>query len=292
MGLTDRLNRLDAVVLPRLGRGARRIGQVRKRSLVLPAIALVALGAVGVSLLTERSPAPISQPSIRVGVFDGESIPGYFATSRNELAQLLISMPDRPVYALASFTGYLRPTEVAAVVTAAGGATTFSASARVPLLHRQTELVRLAADRVPADLVAAMTVVADRKDQEAADAVNQARTSTGPAADQAASDAAVDTAEAQAYRAACACVYALVVRATPAGLTRLANLDQVRGVDPAPELADLTGAVFVAPLPEQGDVVRPPDDDLMPGSTTGPTATATATAVGVTTRGERLVSTG
>src|SRR5436190_1919464 len=54
--------------------------------------------------------------------------------------------------------------------------------------------------------------------------------------------------EAGAYATRCSCVYALVVRATPAALLRLRQRPEVRIVDPVREVSDVDQTMFVAPL--------------------------------------------
>jgi len=74
----------------------------------------------------------------------------------------------------------------------------------------------------------------------------------------------VAQAEAEAYRQQCSCVYALIVRAAPAELAKLAERPEVRAVDPAPEARRLDRTVFLPPLPEQVGAARPPRDDSLP----------------------------
>ena len=226
----------------RLRRGARRLGPLGWVALVV----IIAVGATVLVRATRPDPAGSGGGSaVRVGVRDGDSIPGYLTTSRVELEHLT----GAEVYALVSFATYLSPDGVAAALGPAalgpaaldpaalgppGSLRPAVAYARVPLPRRQTEIVRLAAERVPQDIMAAMDAVAARSD-------------------------APD--EAAAYRSHCACVYALVVRGHPAALRALAARASVRTVDAAPEVADLASAVFVAPLPEQVDRVVPPPDD-------------------------------
>jgi hypothetical protein len=218
----------------RLGRGARRLGRGARRLGPLGWAALLLVVAVVAAVLvraTRPTPAgPGGGSTVRVGVRDGDSIPGYVAASRAELEHL--TGPD--VYALVSLTTYLSPEGVAAVLGPAAQVRPAVAYARVPLPHRQTEIVRLGAQRVPQDIAAAMDSVAARSDAPE---------------------------EAAAYRVHCACVYALVVRGSPDALRGLAGRASVRAVDPAPEVAELGSAVFVAPLPEQADRVAPPPDD-------------------------------
>jgi hypothetical protein len=78
--------------------------------------------------------------------------------------------------------------------------------------------------------------------------------------------ARVAEAEAVAYRRRCSCVYAAIVRATPAALAELAGRPGVRAVDAAPEVRRLDRAVFLPPLPEQADVARSAADPSLPAS--------------------------
>ncbi|TYB91640.1 hypothetical protein FXF53_29720, partial [Micromonospora sp. WP24] len=145
-----------------------------------------------------------------------------------------------------------------------------------PLPGRQTEIVRIPAQRVPEDVIAAMAEVAARKDREAADYRARVAATTGDAELRQlyASGAEVADAEAAAYRAGCACVYAAVVRAQPATLRAVASRRAVRAVDPAPEVHRLDRTVFTPPLPEQRDVVRPPADAALPEATPSPSASS------------------
>jgi hypothetical protein len=216
----------------------------RARWRALGGAALALLAAVAATALWRAGrPAPATLPtdaSVRVGVSDGDSIPDYLAAGRAELDRLA---PGTEVYALVSLSHYLPPEGLVPLL--GPGLRPVSAYARVPLPRRQTELVRLPAQQVPADVVAAMDLVAARK------------ASAAPADP-------VQAAEAAAYREHCACVYALVVRGRPVALMALLAHTEVRGVDPAPEVTDVAAAVFVAPLPEQVDRVRPPPDDGPP----------------------------
>jgi hypothetical protein len=252
-------------VLARLGRGARRIGGGLRRARPLTVIAAVLVIAVAGTAIyrstrTAASPSTIDN-TVRVGVHDGDSVPAYTEQSRARLAALTGSTP---VYALVSLTGYVDP---AAVARLSAGVDPVFALARDPIPDRQTELVRLATTHPPDDLRAAMRALASRKDTDARGSTNQAAAQSDPrlrALKE--SDAALEQAESQDYRNGCTCVYALVVRAAPATLRALAGRDGVRIVDPAPEVSDAVHAVFVAPLPEQVDLVVPPADTGVPPS--------------------------
>jgi hypothetical protein len=123
-----------------------------------------------------------------------------------------------------------------------------------------------------------MAQVADRKEAEAAEYRTLSDKLTGDGARERQlrrvydSGAAVAAAEATAYRSSCPCVYAAVIRATPAVLEEISTRPEVRAVDPAPEVRRLDRAVFLPPLPEQDDVVRPPADTALPSP--DPTGTA------------------
>ena len=275
MKVSRALARLDSVVVPRLALGADRIAGTVRRSWRRPvpvAVALALLAGV-VILVAQVSARPgvaiLPDPTVRVGVSDGDWIPQYLSASRERLDRLVGAAPTSEVYALVSLKRYLTPTEVAGLVTrtvattagdTSGRLTTISAKARVPLARRQTSLVDLAADRLPDDLVASMALAAERKSAQAADYAARASAAPPESRLPLATSAEVASAEAAAYRERCACIFALVVRALPGVLLRLAEHEDVRTVDPAPLVLDVRRAVFVAPLPEQTDVVRPPAD--------------------------------
>jgi hypothetical protein len=278
MGVMRALTRLDEVVLPRLGRGARRIGRFTRRSpggsltAFAVGLAVIVAGVLVVQSMGHRQPIQPDQ-SAWVGVTNGELIVDYLAQSRDRLAQLTATAPDRPVYALVSFTDYLTPDEVTSLVRMAvattgddssGQLTTAYAKARVRIPHRQTEVVTLSADKIPDDLVATMLGTAASMDAEAAqdEAANRPG---GPDLD----GAALARTQAAAFRNRCACIYALVVRGVPASLNRLAALRYTRVVDPAPQVVNPAPNVtaYVPPLPEQTDRATPPVDSPDPTGT-------------------------
>jgi hypothetical protein len=206
-------------------------------------------------------------PPIWVGVHDGDSVPAYLERSRTDLGSLAAATPERVVYALASFDAYLTPDQVATVMAGAPAVASVTGYARVPLPDRQTERVTLPATHLPADLTVAMGRVADRKDADAASDLQLAQTEPpGSLHDIYSSNADVAQAEAAAYRHACGCVFALVVRGSATALSGLSTLPHVRAVDPT-EIADPSEAVFAPPLPEQTDRVTPPTDAAMPETT-------------------------
>jgi hypothetical protein len=271
MGVMRFLGRIDSRVVPRLARGLHRVSaatqryRLRLRPLtVVATVLLLAVAATGVWRLVRPEPNTSTGTSpVRVGVRDGDSVPRYLEASRAKLSALAAARPDDPVYALVTFGRYLNPDQVRAVATAAPGITPLRGYARVPIPGRQTERVVLAAARLPGDLIADMAAVAARKD---GDAATYERMATDEAGVQLRaiydSNARVSRAEAEGYRTGCACVFALLVRATPGALTALAEQPDVRAVDPADNVSAPDDAVFEAPLPEQTDRVEPPADNL------------------------------
>ncbi|SCF00610.1 hypothetical protein GA0070607_4299 [Micromonospora coriariae] len=276
----DLLRQLDQRLLPPLTRAVARLGDRSARSGVLTWAALLSSAAVLGTAVWAADDAPIGDRTVgevtRVGVVDGDSVPGYLRSAAADLAALPTAAPatGEGTYALVTLDAYLPPQRLAAVLGDVSVSTVFG---RVPLPGRQTEIVKIPALRVPDDVVAGMAQVAARKDAEAADYRAKAAAVGGDGADERelrgryASGADVAAAEAAGYRTGCACVYAAVVRAAPVALRGVATRPDVRAVDPAPEVYRLERTVFTPPLPEQHDVVRPPAD-------TGPSAEPTPEA--------------
>lgn len=264
----DLLRDLDRRLLPPLARGLVSLGRgSRPRLLAVAAIGCAAAVLLGVVWQADRQPpeeAGIGDV-VRVGLLDGQSIPGYVESSRTELDELLAD-PSAPAaaaqtYALVALKAYLAPDRLTPILAGAAVAEVF---ARVPLPGRSTDIVRIPVFAVPADVTAGMALVARRKEQEAADFERLSAKLTGAGAQERRLRAAytgsaeLATAEAIAYRSHCSCLYAAVVRATPLVLHRMAGRPEVRAVDPAPEVRELDRAVFLPPLPEQVDVATPP----------------------------------
>jgi hypothetical protein len=281
------LRRLDERVLPLLARATVRLGRGPTRLRLLTGAAMVSVTAV---LLTAAWAAdhrgsagdPTVGAFVNVGVVDGESIPGYVASSRTELARLVAAppttSPDGVTYALVTLSAYLAPERLAPILRGVSVSTVY---ARVPLPDTQTSIERISAQRIPDDVLAGMERVAGEKDRSAAGYRDLYSKLSGDGARERElrtvyeSGARVAAAEAAAYRGHCACVYAAVVRGTPAALDQIAKRSEVRAVDPAPEVRRLDRAVFRPPLPEQTDVVRPPADAALAPSMT-PSAAASA----------------
>jgi hypothetical protein len=254
----DLLRRLDDALLPPLARALAKVDQGPARTKMLTGVALVSATAVLLTAVwaTQRVPGTdlTEGDVVRVGVAEGDSIPSYVASSRIELDRLAAA--GGSPYALVSLQAYVVPDRLRVVLD---GTTVAEVFARVNRPELQTSVVRIPVRRVPADVVAGMLLVADSKDREAGDAQDRAARTANPSLERALLRAAqTSRAEAAAYRDLCPCVYAAVVRAAPNDLKRLAGRTDVRAVDPAPEVRRLDRAVFLPPLPEQRDVVRPP----------------------------------
>ncbi|SCL23676.1 hypothetical protein [Micromonospora inyonensis] len=281
------LRQLDERFLPSL---ARAVDGRAPRPRLLGWVALVSVSAVLLTAVWTTDRPPTGDRTVgevtRVGVGQGDSIPGYLRSAGDELAALPDPAPSASAgstWALVSLAEYLPPDRLAPVL---GDVPVSAVFGRVPLPGRQTQIVRIPALRVPEDVRAGMVELADRKDREAADYRTRSAELTGEGPRERElrqlydSGAEVSAAEAAAYRAGCSCVYAAVVRAEPPRLRTVAARPGVRAVDPAPEVDRLDRAVFTPPLPEQEDLVRPPTDERLPSAPPSFTATGDPTATG------------
>jgi hypothetical protein len=270
----DLLRRLDSLVLPPLAVAMSRLAHGRLRMRVLTGVALLSATAVLLTAVWAADRRPAAEPTagdlVRVGVVDGQSIPGYVQSSRTELAALVAAPPSGPAgetYALVTLSAYLAPDRLTPIL---GGVAVAEVFGRVPLPSAQTQIVRIPALRIPGDVTAGMAEVAERKEAEAREYLELGRRLTGASARERQlrevydSGAAVAGAEAEAYRSRCSCVYAAVIRATPGALDQIFDRPEVRAVDPAPEVRRLDQTVFLPPLPEQRDLGEPPADTALP----------------------------
>jgi hypothetical protein len=242
---------------------------------VVVTCAAVAVGVLLLGLLWagRRGPAPAGDPSdvVRVGVVQGQSVPGYLNSSRTELGGL--ADPSAPAsgdtWALVSLDRYVAAGRLPELLE---GAAVVQVYARVPVPEQHTQVVRIPVYRLPADVLSGMLDAAIARDSEKASyqqlatrlPVEDVRAREAYAA--AARTAAV---EAAAYRSGCACVFAAVVRGAPAALQGLASRAAVRAVDPAPEVRSLDRTEFRPPLPEQTGTVPPSPSTAVPTGTAG-----------------------
>lgn len=250
-------------MMPWAFRGLSRSGAGAFRQRLLTGLALAGAAAMLITVvtITDRGPG-VETPSgdvVRVGVVEGQSVPGYLRSSRGELAALLPSAGS-PVagetWALVSLAAYVPPDRLPGVLDGAAVAQVY---ARAPLPDVRTQVVKIPVYRLPEDVVAGMSNAALARDREQADYRKLGGELEGDGVDEIrlrrAYDSAARTAaaEAAAYRARCACVFAAVVRAAPAALDRIAGRPEVRVVDPAPEVRRLDRTEFRPLHPEQLD---------------------------------------
>jgi hypothetical protein len=228
------------------------------------AVASVATLIVVTLWMSDHDRPPVESPSpdvVRVGVVDGQSVPGYLRASGGELRALTKVTPNARVWALVSLDAYLSPGQTTAEL---GGVAVAQVYARAPLAGPMTQVVRIPVYRMPDDVLAGMAGAAAGRDRERADYQQLSAGLTGGDPRQArlrqAYDSAARTAadEATAYRRGCSCVFAAVIRASPAVLADVARHAGVRAVDPAPEVRRLDRTEFRPPLPEQ-QVAAPED---------------------------------
>jgi hypothetical protein len=281
----DLMRDLDRRVLPPLARALGRLGEGPAPLRLLTPVALLSVCAVVVTAVWAADRAPLRDEAapdvVRVGVVEGQTVGGYVGASRSELAALADDptpgVATAPVYALATLVTYFAPERVAPVLA---GVPVVQVYARAQLTDLPTQVVRLPVQRLPRDVVVGLLDAAKLRDQETADHLQQraAVVGDGPAERrlrlQYENAARAATGEATAYRAGCSCVYAAVVRATPAALERLAARPEVRAVDPAPEVRRLDHAEFRPPLPEQVPTDAPTPATIpatSPGSAPAPT---------------------
>ncbi len=261
MRLGDVLRDLDRRVLPPLGRALSRLTDGPARMRLLTPVALLSVFAVLITAVWTADRAPSEEQAapdvMRVGVVEGQSVGGYVGASHDELTALVANTAPQvagaDVYALVTFIAYLAPDRLPPVL---GTAAVSQVYARVQLPGLQSQAVRLPASRIPQDVTAWMLDTARRREQEAAD-YRKLRDALGSGGGERRLRDAYDRAaliaasESTAFRESCSCVYAAVVRSTPAVLGRIGRRPEVRAVDPAPEVRRLDQVEFRPPLPEQ-----------------------------------------
>ena len=252
------MRNLDRRVVPVVG-SFLRVGRHRRHKpmlggvLLLTTMALVAAGA----WLVSQPPPQQDRGKVQVGVSAGQSVPDYVERARRALDQLAGSSSTAPVYALASFTAYRPPSALRAMLA---GVEVSRVYVRVPAAT-SGPVADIQVVQLPSDVTAGMDRLATDRQRIADDFGDLATTAPSGSAQrtQYRHERHAYQTEASGYRRHCACVFAAVLRGTPAALLAVAGRAGVRAVDPAPGVASLSGAVFTPPLPEQtGDAV-PPD---------------------------------
>jgi len=163
-----------------LPRGLTRRGSpVRLR--IATGLALAAAGALLLTVIWVGGPDPGVDDGaadvVRVGVVEGQSVPGYLNSSRGELAALVRAPSPGETWALVSLSAYVSPDQLPAVL---GGATVAEVYARAPLGATQTQVVRIPAYQLPDDVVAGMLNAAVSRDRERADYTQLERHAVAP----------------------------------------------------------------------------------------------------------------
>lgn len=193
----------------------------------------------------------------------GTDIDAHFAAARERVVELSRRRPEDRYLSLVSLNKGLTPEQVGELLVESGLEVT-QAYLRAPVPGVPEEIVF----QTPGDVVPGLQQVfsrtAARKAEEQQDLLGTARTIEPGTPEEEAfrrlyeSDARTAGQEAAAYRAGCACVFALVVEADAAALAELLALPIVRGVEAAPRGAELS-RLDIRPLSptEQGVVAAP-----------------------------------
>ncbi|SFE56727.1 hypothetical protein SAMN05421541_102380 [Actinoplanes philippinensis] len=245
-------------------------GAAALRLQIMTGVALAAIGALVVVVFLAHREAPAGEEPgdmLRVGVVEGQSVSGYLRSSRDELARLRDAPgPVTDTWALVAFNRYAAPGELPGMLAGAQVAEVYT---RVPMEDARTPVLRIPVVELPADVTAGMAGAARARDREQADYQRLGAELSGDGRTETrlrtayASAARLAAQEAAAYREGCECVFAAVVRATPAVLDGISARPWVRVVDPAPEVRQLDRTEFRPPLPEEVDVVAP-DSSAVP----------------------------
>lgn len=238
-------------------------GAAALRTVIAFSVLVVGVILLGVLWISRREALPDDDHPgdvVRVGVVQGQTVPGYLGSSRKELAAL--TNPSAPVagdtWALVSLNTYMAPGGLPDLLAGAAVAEVYT---HVPLSGVHTQVVRIPVYRLPADVMTGMLDAALDRDREQAEYRQLSRRTTGDGANQVRARQAYETAaaaagaEAAAYRTGCSCVFAAVIRAAPTTLQGVATRPGVRVVDPAPEVQRLDRTEFRPPLPEQSGTV-------------------------------------
>ncbi|BEL09000.1 hypothetical protein Q0Z83_071910 [Actinoplanes sichuanensis] len=237
-------------------------GAAALRLQIMTGVSLAAIGALVLVVFWADRDLPAGEETgdvLRVGVVEGQSISGYLRSSQDELARLN-SGPPAETWALVAFNRYAAPDGLPGMLAGAQVAQVYT---RVPMEDARTPVLRIPVVELPADVTAGMIGAARVRDQEQADYQRLSGELDGDGRTEARLRAAYQSAarvaaqEAAAYRAGCECVFAAVVRATPAVLDGISARPWVRVVDPAPEVSRLDRTEFRPPLPEEVDVASP-----------------------------------
>jgi hypothetical protein len=200
----------------------------------------------------EPDEEPVGQTSA-LGPEPGELVDEHLADATAALAALVESDPDTPRLALLHLEDYTDPPRTAALVA---GVEPLRALVRVPLPGVQTAVTPVSVRDLPLDLVLAMSELAPRR--LAVAEADQAAAPVGPAGQAQRDSAAAARLEASQLEGGCACVVAVVVRASPSRLAAIEGRPGLRGIVPGPTGVAPESLVLRPLLPEQTGTVTPP----------------------------------
>ena len=239
---------------------------------------LVFVGGVVAVDRAERQPPPLEDPGPVatapaelpgeggiVGPQIGQQVPVYIATATRRLQENAARSPDSAAYAVVSYAAYTKPTDLPKRLTK--GVVPLRVLYRVkPLPGRQTVSQEAPVRELVRDTHAAFDARAKLLEGEARNIRQLIPTVTDPAflADYRSSAESFER-EVQLLRGRCACVYAVVVRATYRVLRELLQVPGVRVVDAAPprtalDVLDLSGL-----FPEERVTVTRGNEGVQPG---------------------------
>ncbi len=264
------LRALDRRLLPPVGGALAGLG---RRSLwgrvvaTTGAVACVALTVVAVYAATRPATATPKSPGIHVGVSAGDVILQYRATRQSNLDAAVAA--DAPVgaptsrYALVSFRSYLRPEQLAPLLTGAEPAEVFLWAQRAGVVEAPVRVI-------PDDVVKAITSHAQYLDGAAADLQTKID-QMGQSADENVlkeryqTNLSADMVEKAAYTEECTCAFGAVVHGSLQALQVLSGRDGIRVVDLVPLTPDVSQDTFMPVLPDQTDIAYPPPlEDVQP----------------------------
>jgi hypothetical protein len=192
----------------------------------------------------------------------GTEIDPHFAAARERLMALSRRGPEARHLALVSLNTGLTPEETVELL-GDSSLVVRRAYLRAPVTGDPEVIVFQTQEELMTGLRQVFAEIAVRKAKEQQDLLGTAETIEGGTPEEEefrslyVADARLAGEEAAAYRASCACVFALVVEGEVRELAELPALPVVRGVELAPRTADLT-ALDIRPLaPSEQGVVAP-----------------------------------
>lgn len=289
--MSGRLGRLDERVVPRLGRGLRRTGHSAVASvgltgrpgrvlgglwsrfqIVIAAVALIAIAALlitwtgGDDRSAVRPKASTVVPALtgqQLGPVAGTTVASYLDAAGLRQQQLSSLPATQPVTAVVDFNGYLNPQAISTVfgtdsqsVKIVRGFAQVPPPANGPIhvlttnsgadLSAQLAAARSAAATVLAQYRLAFRIYADHPTTTRQAAVSALSTRAG--------QARVDV---RGLSPTCGCVFAVVVTGPAGEVDQVANLPDVRVLDPAPPTSSLRQLAVVPLEPRVTGTVPP-----------------------------------